>query len=144
MCSGMDNTTLLVLSSLIRISAGLKIFAPHRSFSQLVTSFFGAMYQGIHLNALCSLIFFFLFYSTFAIFLSFRLLPYKKNSITLTRLIFNSYSSKFPLKFEVYFFFVLTKINLFKIAFCTCFFLSMQLSIFVTRRKSGAFFLNLR
>lgn len=31
----------------IRISAGLWIFAPNRSFSQLVTSFFGAMYQGI-------------------------------------------------------------------------------------------------
>ena len=42
-----DNTMLLVLSSLIRISAGLWIFAPNRSFSQLVTSFFGAMYQGI-------------------------------------------------------------------------------------------------
>ena len=41
------NATLLALSSLIRISADLKIFAPPRSFSQLVTSFFGAMYQGI-------------------------------------------------------------------------------------------------
>ena len=42
-----NNTILLVLSSLIRISADLRIFAPPRSFSQLVTSFFGAMYQGI-------------------------------------------------------------------------------------------------
>ena len=42
-----NNTILLVLSSLIRISTDLKIFAPPRSFSQLVTSFFGAMYQGI-------------------------------------------------------------------------------------------------
>ena len=42
-----NNTMLLVLSSLIRISADLWIFAPPRSFSQLVTSFFGAMYQGI-------------------------------------------------------------------------------------------------
>ena len=42
-----NNTMLLVLSSLIRISTDLKIFAPPRSFSQLVTSFFGAMYQGI-------------------------------------------------------------------------------------------------
>ena len=42
-----DNTVLTVLSSLIRISADLRIFAPPRSFSQLVTSFFGAMYQGI-------------------------------------------------------------------------------------------------
>ena len=42
-----DNAMLLALSSLIRISTDLKIFAPPRSFSQLVTSFFGAMYQGI-------------------------------------------------------------------------------------------------
>ena len=42
-----NNTILLVLSSLIRISVGHRIFAPLRSFSQLVTSFFGAMYQGI-------------------------------------------------------------------------------------------------
>ena len=42
-----DNAILLALSSLIRISADYKIFAPPRSFSQLVTSFFGAMYQGI-------------------------------------------------------------------------------------------------
>ena len=42
-----DNTTLLVLSFLIRISAALRSFAAPRSFSQLVTSFFGAMYQGI-------------------------------------------------------------------------------------------------
>ena len=42
-----DNTILLVLSSLIRISTALRIFAPNRGFSQLVTSFFGAMYQGI-------------------------------------------------------------------------------------------------
>ena len=42
-----DYTILLVQSSLIRISADQKIFAPPRSFSQLVTSFFGAMYQGI-------------------------------------------------------------------------------------------------
>ena len=42
-----NNTILLVLSSLIRISTDLKIFAPPRGFSQLVTSFFGAMYLGI-------------------------------------------------------------------------------------------------
>ena len=42
-----DNTVLAVLSSLIRISTVHWIFAPHRSFSQLVTSFFGATYQGI-------------------------------------------------------------------------------------------------
>ena len=42
-----DTTTLLVVSSLIRISTALCLFAAPRSFSQLVTSFFGAMYQGI-------------------------------------------------------------------------------------------------
>ena len=45
--SAYNNTILLVLSSLIRISTARRIFAPPRSFSQLVTSFFGAMYQGI-------------------------------------------------------------------------------------------------
>ena len=45
--SSYDNTTLLVLSFLIRTSAGQRSFATLRSFSQLVTSFFGAMYQGI-------------------------------------------------------------------------------------------------
>ena len=47
MDSTYDNARLFALSSLIRISTDLKIFAPPRSFSQLVTSFFGAMYQGI-------------------------------------------------------------------------------------------------
>ena len=42
-----DNAYLYALSSLIRIFTGLRIFAPLRNFSQLVTSFFGAMYQGI-------------------------------------------------------------------------------------------------
>ena len=42
-----NNMILLMLSSLIRISTGHRIFAPLRGFSQLVTSFFGAMYQGI-------------------------------------------------------------------------------------------------
>ena len=42
-----DNVCCHTLSSLIRISADLRIFAPPRSFSQLVTSFFGAMYLGI-------------------------------------------------------------------------------------------------
>ena len=56
--SSYDNTTLLVLSFLIRTSAAQRSFATPRSFSQLVTSFFGAMYQGILLYALCSLFFF--------------------------------------------------------------------------------------
>ena len=52
-----DTITLLMVSSLIRISTDYSLFATPRSFSQLVTSFFGAMYQGILLYALCSLIF---------------------------------------------------------------------------------------
>ena len=52
-----DTITLLMVSSLIRISTDQCSFATPRSFSQLVTSFFGAMYQGILLYALCSLIF---------------------------------------------------------------------------------------
>ena len=51
-----DTVTLLTVSSLIRISTDQCLFATPRSFSQLVTSFFGAMYQGILLYALCSLI----------------------------------------------------------------------------------------
>ena len=66
MDSSYDSTTLLVLSFLIRTSAGLGSFAAHRSFSQLVTSFFGAMYQGILLYALCSL-----FLSRFNLFLTY-------------------------------------------------------------------------
>ena len=58
MYSRNDTVTLLTVSSLIRISTDLSLFATPRSFSQLVTSFFGAMYQGILLYALCSLIFF--------------------------------------------------------------------------------------
>ena len=41
------NAILLALSSLIRISTDLCLCATPRSFSQLVTSFFGAIYQGI-------------------------------------------------------------------------------------------------
>ena len=52
-----DTITLLMVSSLIRISTDHGLFATPRSFSQLVTSFFGAMYQGILLYALCSLFF---------------------------------------------------------------------------------------
>ena len=50
-CIPMDsicsNTALPVLSSLIRRSADRRMFAPPRSFSQLTTSFFGAICQGI-------------------------------------------------------------------------------------------------
>ena len=57
MYSVYDTITLLMVSSLIRISTDLCLFATPRSFSQLITSFFGAMYQGILLYALCSLLF---------------------------------------------------------------------------------------
>ena len=66
-----NNTTLLVLSSLIRKSTDHGIFASPRSLSQLVTSFFGAMYQGIHLYALRSLIFRHISMSVELIFLNF-------------------------------------------------------------------------
>ena len=71
-----DTITLLMVSSLIRTSAGQRSFATLRSFSQLVTSFFGAIYQGILLCALCSLI----FSITFVIrrIISF-LIPFKKS-----------------------------------------------------------------
>ena len=42
-----DTATLLAVRSRIRTSADLCSFAAPRGFSQLVTSFFGAMYQGI-------------------------------------------------------------------------------------------------
>ena len=94
MCSGMDNTILLVLSSLIRKSAGHRIFAPHRSLSQLVTSFFGAMYQGIHLNALCSLNFLSLDLAFSLFSLSFRYFTFHKNSMNFNSTNFVFYSSE--------------------------------------------------
>ena len=86
-----DNVTLLTLSSLIRTSAALCSFAAPRGFSQLVASFFGAMYQGILLYALCSLIF-----------LSFRLLlrnPSNLLYISLTSLLDYFFSSDSFLRF---------------------------------------------
>ena len=47
MDSSYDTMTLLMVSFLIRTSTVIRSFAAHRGFSQLVTSFFGAMYQGI-------------------------------------------------------------------------------------------------
>ena len=85
-CIPMDsvcsNTTLLVLSSLIRISAGHWMFAPYRSFSQLATSFFGAIYQGI----LCAL---FVAWSFFLLVFPTKIL------YTFTRLIINLKESDF-------------------------------------------------
>ena len=76
-----DTITLLMVSSLIRISTDHGLFATPRSFSQLVTSFFGAMYQGILLYALCSLIFWFAFLQIRRIyFYSLTILDYFVNS----------------------------------------------------------------
>ena len=49
MCSVMDLITCIMRGFPIRISAGRWIFAPNRSFSQLVTSFVGSQCQGIPL-----------------------------------------------------------------------------------------------
>ena len=49
MDSVVDSCTLLQEGFPIRISAGRRLFAPYRSFSQLATSFFGSYCQGIHL-----------------------------------------------------------------------------------------------
>ncbi len=79
MCSSYSNTTLLVLSSLIRISTDRRMFAPPRSFSQLATSFFGAIYHGI----LRALFVAWSFYSSISY----------KNSITFTRQINSTFKS---------------------------------------------------
>ena len=49
MYSVQDTCALPQVGSPIRTSAGSRIFAPHRSFSQLVTSFFGSQCLGIRL-----------------------------------------------------------------------------------------------
>ena len=71
-----DTITLLMVSSLIRKSAGQRSFATLRSLSQLVTSFIGAIYQGILLCALCSLIFSRLLSQSVELYL---LIPFKKS-----------------------------------------------------------------
>ena len=50
----MDTWTLLHVGSPIRTSAGQRICAPYRSFSQLITSFVGFQCQGIHLMLFCT------------------------------------------------------------------------------------------
>ncbi len=50
--SSVDDDALPPPGSPIRISADQRIFAPPRSFSQLVTSFFGSQCQGIRLMLL--------------------------------------------------------------------------------------------
>jgi hypothetical protein len=46
--SGTDNTALPVLGFPIRKSPDRSLFATHRSFSQLTTSFIASRRQGIH------------------------------------------------------------------------------------------------
>ena len=75
-----DTITLLMVSFLIRTSTVLSLFATPRSLSQLVTSFFGAMYQGILLYALCSLFFLFSVFNIYSLIL-------KKNSKLFVRYI---------------------------------------------------------
>lgn len=119
-----DNAALPALSSLIRISAGHRIFAPHRSFSQLVTSFFGAMYLGI-----LRMLFVAWSFLRMLSHASTRLLTYK-NSTTLTRLI--SIFSQFKNQTKLSAFF--TRINQNQSVNCllylSFFSFSMQLSIF--------------
>ena len=120
MCSLCRITTLLVMSSLIRTSAVLRLFATPRSFSQLVTSFFGAMYQGI-LHTL------FVAYSSFSILLFFvfrlRLLFLKKILSTVFRI---------NLDQIFYFIFDLISLILFFLVlpFCTCLIFSFHIYLF--------------
>ena len=116
-----DNAYFYALSSLIRISAGRRIFAPPRSFSQLVTSFFGAMYQGIlrMLFVAWSL----LDSAYFALFPS-LVLSYK-NSTFLTRLII---LSQFKTLIALYF--VLTLLILLPFLYFIFLLFPMQLSVF--------------
>ena len=48
MCSARRARAFPLAGSPIRRSAGQRLFAPHRSLSQLATSFFGFLCQGIH------------------------------------------------------------------------------------------------
>ena len=108
-----DNVTLLTLSSLIRTSAALCSFAAPRGFSQLVASFFGAMYQGILLYALCSLIFFELHFCNPSNYLYFFYFPwlYSTNSfvnrsyVIFFRINLSSFSIVYLLFALMYYFF---------------------------------------
>ena len=104
---------LLAMSSLIRISTDQRSFATPRSFSQLVTSFFGAMYQGILLYALCSLFFWYISISVFSLIVVLPL-NFTKNSKRSTL----SSSYTFVLTFFSLFFSEYSR-SLF--AFCTLF-----------------------
>ena len=54
MCSGAGSGALPPLGCPIRRSAGRRVCAPHRGLSQLATSFFGFLCQGIHRAPLVS------------------------------------------------------------------------------------------
>ena len=140
-----DTTTLLVVSSLIRISTDRSLFAAPRSFSQLVTSFFGAMYQGILLYALCSLIFIWIT----------SVIPSNcfTNSLRLSRLIFflrdfflRSSQIRINLRFLISFlvsicFSLPSVLILIKVSYTFFKFFtlsSMQLSIYKYQQKVGA------
>ena len=87
-----DTATLLAVRSRIRISADLGSFAAPRSFSQLVTSFFGAMYLRHPPYALCSLIFLLVYLSSY----------FQENPKISTRLIAFHSSASFRLYLASY------------------------------------------
>ena len=122
-----DNAILLALSSLIRISTDQRIFAPNRSFSQLVTSFFGAMYQGILRKP-------FVAWSSLFIYSSLQ-----KNSILFTRLIVFAALRAFKIVLPLCLLTISFTFKYENFAFCTrlflsfkekTFYLAMQLLIF--------------
>ena len=118
MCSLCRITTLLVMSSLIRTSAVLRLFATPRSFSQLVTSFFGAMYQGI-LHTL------FVAYSSFSILLFF---VFRLRLLFLKKIL----STVFRINLDQIFFLDLISLILFFLVlpFCTCLIFSFHIYLF--------------
>ena len=104
------------MSFLIRISAFLGLFAAPRGFSQLVTSFFGAMYQGIHRYALCSLFFLGRLLAPFLSSFPARTYPRKEKTRSgllkrpLRRIIFHTFQLKKNFQTAVLYFFF--RINL--------------------------------
>lgn len=112
MYSVYDNVHLCTLSSLIRISADYRIFASPRSFSQLVTSFFGAMYLGI--LRMLFVAWSFLSKQHISLFLVYLiLLKQKFYALNSTNLSYSSKTCKIALPFS--------RINqlIFKLPFCT-------------------------
>ena len=136
MCSVRDNTTLLVLSSLIRRSTDNKMFAPPRSFSQLTTSFFGAICQGILREPFVA--WSFLLVSRLRSKILWLLLNKKFSHITRVRLLRRPFA-KFVLTFRSPYAISNTKLFFFKEFFCLYFLFllllcSCQSSIFPRQR----------